>query len=199
METNKKTLPNLYIIAGCNGAGKTTASYTILPEMLSCKEFVNADEIARGLSPFQPETVSFQAGRLMVERIDLLIEQNVDFAIETTLTTLSYQSTIKLARARGYIITLLFFWLNDVNLAIERVRTRVVEGGHNIPEEVIIRRYKKGIKNLLQNFVNLCDYWLVIDNSTRTNKLIAEGKGALETTVYNFETWSTIKKSTNEN
>ena len=199
MKTNKKTLPNLYIIAGCNGAGKTTASYTILPEMLSCKEFVNADEIARGLSPFQPDTVSFHAGRLMIERIDLLIEQNVDFAIETTLTTLSYQSTIKLARAKGYNITLLFFWLNDVNLAIERVKTRVVEGGHNIPEEVIIRRYKKGLKNLLQNFVNLCDYWLVIDNSTRTNKLIAEGKGALETTVYNLETWSTIKKSANEN
>ena len=115
------------------------------------------------------------------------------------MTTLSYQSTIKLARAKGYNITLLFFWLNDVNLAIERVKTRVVEGGHNIPEEVIIRRYKKGIKNLLQNFVNLCDYWLVIDNSTRTNKLIAEGKGTLETTVYNLETWSNIKKSANEN
>ena len=199
MKTNKRNLPNLYIIAGCNGAGKTTASYTILPEILSCKEFVNADEIAKGLSPFQPDTVSFHAGRLMIERIDLLIEQNLDFAIETTLTTLSYQSTIKLARAKGYNITLLFFWLNDVNLAIERVKTRVVEGGHNIPEEVIIRRYKKGIKNLLQNFVNLCDYWLVIDNSTRTNKLIAEGKGTLETTVYNLETWSNIKKSANEN
>jgi len=199
LKTNKRNLPNLYIIAGCNGAGKTTASYTILPEILSCKEFVNADEIAKGLSPFQPDTVSFHAGRLMIERIDLLIEQNLDFAIETTLTTLSYQSTIKLARAKGYNITLLFFWLNDVNLAIERVKTRVVEGGHNIPEEVIIRRYKKGIKNLLQNFVNLCDYWLVIDNSTRTNKLIAEGKGTLETTVYNLETWSNIKKSANEN
>jgi predicted ABC-type ATPase len=192
-------LPNLYIIAGCNGAGKTTASYTILPEMLSCKEFVNADEIARGLSPFQPETVSFHAGRLMVARIDLLIEQNVDFAIETTLTTLSYQSTIKLARARGYKVTLLFFWLNDVNLAIERVKSRVAEGGHNIPEAVIIRRYKKGLKNLLRYFVNLCDYWLVIDNSTRTNKFIAEGKAAVETTVYNLSTWSTIKKSANEN
>ena len=192
-------MPNLYIIAGCNGAGKTTASYTILPEILSCKEFVNADEIARGLSPFQPETVSFHAGRLMVARIDLLIEQNVDFAIETTLTTLSYQSTIKLARTRGYKITLLFFWLNDVNLAIERVKTRVAEGGHNIPEAVIIRRYKKGLKNLLRNFVNLCDYWLVIDNSTRTNKFIAEGKAAVETTVYNLSTWSTIKMSANEN
>src|SRR6187551_1752960 len=138
----------LYIIGGCNGAGKTTASYTILPEILNCKEFVNADEIAKGLSPFQPETVSFHAGRIMLERIDDLLEQTVDFAIETTLTTLSYKKTIELARAKGYTVNLLFFWLNDVNLAIERVRTRVIEGGHNIPEEVIIRRYKKGIKNL---------------------------------------------------
>src|SRR6186713_963197 len=112
--------PNLYIISGCNGAGKTTASYTILPEILNCKEFVNADEIAKGLSPFQPETVSFHAGRIMLERIDELLEQFVDFAIETTLTTLSYKKTIELAKTKGYTVTLLFFWLNDVNLAIER-------------------------------------------------------------------------------
>ena len=88
-------MPNLYIISGCNGAGKTTASFTILPEMLNCKEFVNADEIAKGLSPFQPESVSFQAGRIMLERIEELIKSGVDFAFETTLTTLSYINTIK--------------------------------------------------------------------------------------------------------
>lgn len=101
-------MPNLYIISGCNGAGKTTASYTILPEILNCKEFVNADEIAKGLSPFQPETVSFHAGRIMLERIKELMHQNVDFAIETTLTTLSYKKTIEIAKSRGYTITLLF-------------------------------------------------------------------------------------------
>ena len=191
-------MPNLYIISGCNGAGKTTASYTILPEMLNCKEFVNADEIAKGLSPFQPETVSFHAGRIMLERINELLGQNVDFAIETTLTTLSYQKTIELAKSKGYIITLLFFWLNDVNLAIERVKTRVIEGGHNIPEEVIIRRYNKGILNLTNVFVNLCDYWLVIDNSSRPYTFIAEGNEEVETTVYNEETWNKIKNANNE-
>ena len=191
-------MPNLYIISGCNGAGKTTASYTILPEILNCKEFVNADEIAKGLSPFQPETVSFHAGRIMLERINELLDQNVDFAIETTLTTLSYQKTIELAKTKGYTVTLLFFWLNDVNLAIERVKTRVMEGGHNIPEEVIIRRYKKGIKNLTKVFVNLCDYWLVIDNSSRPYTLIAEGNEELETMVYNQESWNKIKSTKNE-
>ena len=191
-------MPNLYIISGCNGAGKTTASYTILPEMLNCKEFVNADEIAKGLSPFQPETVSFHAGRIMLQRINELLDQNVDFAIETTLTTLSYQKTIEFAKTKGFSITLLFFWLNDVNLAIERVKTRVAEGGHNIPEEVIVRRYKKGILNLTKVFVNLCDYWLVIDNSSRPYAFIAEGNGELVTIVYNKENWDKIQNARNE-
>ena len=116
-------MPNLYIIAGCNGAGKTTASFTILPEILDCKEFVNADEIAKGLSPFQPENVSFQAGRLMLERVDELLNNRSDFAFETTLTTLSYLNTIKEAKVKGYSITLLFFWA----LAILFVKGRKVK------------------------------------------------------------------------
>lgn len=191
-------MPNLYIIAGCNGAGKTTASYTVLPEMLNCKEFVNADEIAKGLSPFQPETVSFHAGRIMLERIIELLDQNVDFALETTLTTLSYRKTIEFAKSQGYKITLLFFWLKNVNLAIERVKTRVSEGGHDIPKEVIIRRYKKGIFNLINVFVNLCDYWIIIDNSSRPYIFIAEGNGDTETAVYDKETWEQIKNEKNE-
>jgi len=166
--------------------------------MLNCKEFVNADEIAKGLSPFQPETVSLQAGRIMLERIRELLNQSVDFAIETTLTTLSYQKTIELAKANGYTVTLLFFWLNHVALAVERVKTRVMEGGRSIPEEVIIRRYKKGIKNLTKVFVNLCDYWLVIDNSSRPYTFIAEGNGELETIVYDEESWNKIKSANNE-
>lgn len=191
-------MPNLYIIAGCNGAGKTTASYTILPEILHCKEFVNADEIAKGLSPFQPETVSFHAGRIMLQRIHELISQQVDFAFETTLTTLSYQETIKLAKEKGYHISLLFFWLNDANLAIERVRIRVAEGGHNIPNEVIIRRYNKGVSNLLNIFVNLCDYWLVIDNSSKPYSFIAEGNIDTQPLIYNVEIWEKIKIKVNE-
>lgn len=184
---------NIYIIAGCNGAGKTTASFTVLPEMLDCKEFVNADEIARGLSPFQPESVSFHAGRIMLERINELLDSKVDFAFETTLTTLSYKNTIKLARKKGYKITLLFFWLNDVNLAIERVKTRVSEGGHNIPEEVIIRRYNKGLQNLTKFFIDICDYWIVIDNSNTPYKFIAEGSIDDETKIYDNTIWELIK------
>ena len=169
-------MANIFIIAGCNGAGKTTASFTILPEILDCKEFVNADEIAKGLSPFQPENVSFQAGRIMLERIDELLNSGVDFAFETTLTTLSYINTIQLAKDKGYSISLLYFWLNDVNLAIERVKTRVNEGGHNIPEETIRRRYARGIVNLTTKFINICDFWIVIDNSSRPFTLSQKAK-----------------------
>jgi len=185
-------LSNLYIISGCNGAGKTTASYTILPEMLNCKEFVNADEIAKGLSPFQPETVSFLAGRIMLERVKELLVQDVDFAIETTLTTISYRKTIELAKQKGYHITLLFFWLNDVNLAIERVKIRVLEGGHHITEEVIIRRYYKGISNLIKVFTSLCDYWIVVDNSVEPYYIIATGNNDVNIKFKNKDTWMKI-------
>jgi len=191
-------VPNIYIIAGCNGAGKTTASFTVLPEMLDCKEFVNADEIAKGLSPFQPESVSFHAGRIMLERVSELINLEIDFAFETTLTTLSYKNTIELARKRGYKVTLLFFWLNDVKLAIERVATRVLEGGHNIPEEVIIRRYRKGLENLIHVFKDICDYWIVIDNSNTPYKFIAEGGINMLDTIYEKSIWETIQASKNE-
>jgi predicted ABC-type ATPase len=186
-------LPNIYIIAGCNGAGKTTASFTVLPEMLHCREFVNADEIAKGLSPFQPETVSFHAGRIMLGRINELINLGVDFAFETTLTTLSYKNTIESARKRGYKITLLFFWLNDSKLAIERVATRVFEGGHNIPENVIVRRYFRGLTNLVNIFMEICDYWIVIDNSDTPYKFIAEGGENLPHVIYNQTIWNEIK------
>jgi len=183
----------MYIIAGCNGAGKTTASFTVLPEMLDCQEFVNADEIAKGLSPFQPETVSFHAGRIMLERITELINLEVDFAFETTLTTLSYKNTVEVARKKGYKVTLLFFWLNDVKLAIERVTIRVSEGGHGIPEDVIVRRYFKGLANLTSVFIDICDFWMVIDNSNTPYKFIAEGGLHLQNTVYDRVTWESIK------
>jgi predicted ABC-type ATPase len=103
------TEKNLYIIAGCNGAGKTTASFTILPEIINCKEFVNADEIAKGLSPFQPEKVAFESGRIMLNRIDELLKESENFAFETTLSTKSYKNKIIKAKENGYNVTLLFF------------------------------------------------------------------------------------------
>lgn len=165
---------NLYIISGCNGAGKTTASFTILPEILNCKEFVNADEIAKGLSPFQPEKVSFEAGRIMLNRINELLIDNKNFAFETTLATKSYKNKILDAKEKGYTVTLLFFWLQTVDLAIERVKNRVLEGGHNIEQNVIIRRYHNGIKNLFDIYLPLVDELLIFDNSEGKHELIAE-------------------------
>lgn len=177
-------MPNLYIIAGCNGAGKTTASYTILPDMLKCTEFVNADEIAKGISPFAPEKAAIEAGRIVVERMKVLMEERKDFAIETTLATRTHAKLIQRARAVGYKITLLFFWLNMPSLAIERVKLRVSSGGHNVDEEQIRRRYDLGIKHLFSIYLELCDYWMIIDNS-RSPEIICEGGMNIVTKVHN--------------
>lgn len=164
---------NLYIIAGCNGAGKTTASFTILPEIIKCNEFVNADEIARGLSPFQPEKVSFEAGRIMLTRINELLSENVSFAFETTLSTRSYNNKINQAKQKGYTVTLIFFWLQNVELAKERVKIRVSEGGHNIEPEIIERRYKNGIKNLFDIYLPIVDGAFIFDNSNGKHEILA--------------------------
>ena len=160
--------PILYIIAGCNGAGKTTASYSVLPELLNCREFVNADEIAKGLSPFNPESVAIEAGKLMLQRINLLLNQGKTFAIETTLATRSYASLVKRAQERGYQIVLLFFWLPSPEMAIERVAKRVSEGGHNIPTETIIRRYWLGLQNFFHIFAPIVDSWMFFENENKT-------------------------------
>lgn len=167
--------PHIYIISGCNGAGKTTASYTILPEMLHCEEFVNVDEIAKGLSPFNPDKAAIEAGRLMLLKMQKLIEQRKDFAFETTLSPRSYVNLVRKAREAGYHVTLLYFWLNSTDLAIERVKSRVKEGGHDIAEHVIKRRYYTGLANLFQRYIPICDYWMIMDNSKLKAELIAEG------------------------
>lgn len=181
----------IYIIAGCNGAGKTTASYSILPEILDCREFVNADEIAKGLSPFQPDKVSFEAGRIMMERINLLLTQDENFAFETTLSTRSYRSKLEKAKTNGYSVKLLFFWLPTPEMAIKRVGMRVKEGGHNIPVDVIRRRYVRGINNLFEIYIPLCDEWAVFDNSDKP-ALIADGTPT-RTDVIDFHKWTAFK------
>ena len=186
-------MKRLYIISGCNGAGKTTASYTILPEMLDCNEFVNADEIAKGLSPFNPNKVAIKAGRLMLTRIDELLDSGVDFAFETTLSTRSYVNTVKKAQEKGYFVTVLFFWLNTPDLAVERVRIRVKEGGHNIPEEIIRRRYDLGIKNMFNLYIPVVDYWMFIDNSTSPFNILADGYNDTEN-IKNKLIWLNLKK-----
>ena len=184
-------MPQLYIIAGCNGAGKTTASMTILPEVLGIREFVNADAIAAGLSPFNPESVAIEAGRLMLQRIRQLIDNQVDFAIETTLSTKSYTRLIEEAKHKGYETTLLFLWLNSPELAKERVQSRVQKGGHSIPNETIERRYWRGIQNLTKLFIPICERWYVYDNSNEDFVRIADFEN-----VYDSQIWQ--KLQTNE-
>jgi predicted ABC-type ATPase len=183
----------LYIVAGCNGAGKTTASFTILPQILHCKEFVNADEIAKGLSPFQPELVAFEAGRIMLKRIEDLFAANQSFAFETTLATKSYKHKILNAKKSGYHVVLLFFWLNNVQLAIERVKTRVQEGGHNIPTDVIVRRYKNGIKNLFDIYLPIVDEGYIFDNSEIKSLLIANKTFNNSVTIFDELKFNEVK------
>ncbi len=165
----------MHIIAGCNGAGKTTAAKNIMPGIFKVNQFVNADEIAKGLSPFNPESVAIEAGRIMLRRIDELLEKDNSFTIETTLSTLSYSRTIEKAHQKGFNVFLLYFWLSSPELAIQRVATRVSEGGHNIPEDVIRRRYSKSIKNLFNIFIPICDIWQIYDNSENPRRLIGSG------------------------
>jgi predicted ABC-type ATPase len=182
----------LYIISGCNGAGKTTASVTILPEIFSCKEFVNADEIAKGISPFNPESVSVQAGKIMLQRIDYLLNQDESFAIETTLATKTYSKLVERAHEKGFYVQLLYFWLPSPEFAAARVAQRVQEGGHNIPKDVIFRRYFVGIKNLFEIFMPVVDYCLIIDNSENPRITVAE-KDESGLKIYNEITFKNIK------
>lgn len=187
-------MPNLFIISGCNGAGKTTASYTILPEMLKCNEFVNADEIAKGLSPFQPEKAMIDAGRIMLHRIKELTRLGNCFAVETILASKTYLRFIEHAKSQGYYVTLVYFWLNCPELAVERVKKRVKQGGHNIPEEVIYRRYKAGLKNLNNLYLDVADFWMILDNSNFPTKFIAEGHRNISKKIYFEEIYSKIIK-----
>jgi predicted ABC-type ATPase len=192
-------MPNLYIIAGCNGSGKTTASYTVLPEMLNCEEFINADEIARGLSPFNPDKVAIEAGRIMLKKINDFINKKYDFAFETTLSTKSHTKTIEKAKENEYEITLLFLFLDSLDLAIERVKALVEEGGHDIPEKIIRRRYFAGIKNLFDLYIPVCDYWMITNNSTPNLKLIAEGNYKDVYRIENNRTFELMKKMAYDN
>jgi predicted ABC-type ATPase len=175
---------HLYIISGPNGAGKTTASYTVLPKILQCKEFVNADEIARGLSPFNPESVAIEAGRLMLKRISELLQRNESFSIETTLSTRSYFRLIEKAHTQGYDVTLLYFWLKSPEQAIERVAERVSKGGHNIPKDIIVRRYREGLDNLYNIYMPIVDTWVLVNNAEMPRTIIATG-GREQDTIIN--------------
>lgn len=191
-------MARMYIISGCNGAGKTTASYTILPDLLNLATFVNADEIADELSPQAPEKEMIRASRLMVERMDQLIERGEDFAVETTLATKSLAVTITKAQNKGYMVGIFYFWLKSPELAVKRVAIRVKSGGHGVPDATVIRRYHQGMKNLRELYIPICNYWVLIDNSAREGKWIAEGGLSYPTKIYNKKLYNQIMNIDNQ-
>jgi predicted ABC-type ATPase len=155
-------MPNLYIIAGCDGAGKTTVANILLSEVLNCTDFVNPDNILAGLSASTPERVVIRAGRIALNTIELLLQRGVDFAIETTLAGKCHAGLIKKAQSLGYKVSLIFIWLNTPEHAIQRVAGRVSNGGHNIPDDVIKRRFERGRYNLHSLYIPICNFYTII-------------------------------------
>ncbi|MEB3343444.1 zeta toxin family protein [Okeania sp.] len=191
-------MPEIYVIGGANGSGKTTVAKKLLPNVLDIFEYVNADEIATGLSPFNAESVAIQAGRLMLERLKTLVKEKLDFAFETTLAARNFAHFLRNCKADGYTINLIYFWLQTPELAIERVQRRVDSGGHNIPIEVIRRRYERGKKNLIQLYLPLCDSWIVYNNSEDNPQLVAEYSHNLSVIIYQPSIWQQITEKNNE-
>jgi predicted ABC-type ATPase len=186
--------PQVIMIAGPNGAGKTSTAMTLLPNFLQVNEFVNADEIAYGLSPFNPESMAIESGRLMLKRINNLVENKKSFAFETTGAARVHLRTLEQCRSAGYYCSLLFLYLSPVELAIQRVKLRVMQGGHDIPEKDIIRRYYRGLKTVFSNYIDVVDSVEIYDNSFGDARLTAE-KSSIDSnwTIHLPETWNQIQ------
>ncbi|MBN2109176.1 MAG: zeta toxin family protein [Deltaproteobacteria bacterium] len=185
--------PNLYIIAGPNGAGKTTFASEFLPHDVACFEFINADLIAKGLSPFKPEQAAIRAGRLMLEQIQHSANLRHDFAFETTLSGKNYAALLKQLKASGYHISLFFLWMPDVKISLQRIADRVRSGGHNVPADIVKRRFKRGVQNFFSVYRPLVDFWAIFDNSGEMPLLIACEEES-DITVYNQSIYTEIIK-----
>ncbi|MES2691905.1 MAG: hypothetical protein V4773_00440 [Verrucomicrobiota bacterium] len=172
-------MPDLFVIAGPNGAGKTTYVRDFLPQEMRCREFVNADLIAAGLSPFAPEKASFEAGRIMLQRLRDLAARRESFSFETTLSGRAYASLLRDLRAAGFFIQLDFLWIPHLDITRGRVRQRVTKGGHDIPAHVQQRRFHLGIRNLAELYRPLIDYWRLYDNTGHQPHLVAEEKNGI--------------------
>lgn len=187
----KKT-PTVYIIAGPNGAGKTTFAVEFLPKIAGCRNFINADLIARGLSPLDVDSAAIAAGRIFLAQIRFQMNARHDFAFETTLAGLSYIKLIKEMRRAGYHVHLYYLWLPGVQLSLKRIAERVKRGGHNIPNDVAVRRYGKGLTNLFRRYIQLADYCAIFDN-TMNPTLIYERSPETER-IMNREVFEKIQK-----
>ena len=187
-------MPRLFIISGCNGSGKTTASYTVLPELLECSEFINSDEFAKALSPSRPEAASIQAGRYMLIKMQDLFRKRADFGIESTLATRSLLKTVRSAQELGYSVTILYLWLPSPEAALARVRARVSTGGHDVMEDTVRRRYYAGLRNFFREYRPVCNSWVLADNSEPPYRILAEGsqKG---TVIHDPELYRQIEKT----
>jgi len=187
--------PQVIVIAGPNGAGKTTMSPFLLRDKLGVLEYVNADPIALGLSGFDPGSVAFEAGRVMLKRLHDLAEQRRTFAFETTLAAKHYARWIKKLRHDGYAFQLMFLWLRNADLAVERVRARVHAGGHDIPELVIRRRYAAGLGNFAKLYGPLADTWAVYDNSHLPSPMmIAQGSQGEDHRIIQADLWEGFQR-----
>jgi len=165
----------IVIIAGPNGAGKTTFAREFLPREADCPDFVNVDLIAAGLSPFNPDRAALRAGRLMLQEIHRRVQAGESFAFETTLAGRNYARLIPQWRAAGYYVRLIFLSLPSADLAVGRVRARAAQGGHNVPEEVVRRRFDAGLRNFERLYRKLVDRWILYDNSEPRPRRIAAG------------------------
>lgn len=187
-------MPNVIVIAGPNGAGKSTLAPALLRDTFGILEFVNADTIAEGLSAFAPEDASFDAGRVMLGRLHELADEGKDFAFETTLASRFYAGWLKELNAAGYRVSIVFLWLPNVALAIERVNARVRLGGHSIPEETIRRRFDRGIKNFFELYLPVADAWRVFDASQNPPQELARYTESKGETVLDSTIWEQITK-----
>lgn len=188
------TMPRIFLIGGPNGAGKTTSAMSLLPAGFDCEEYVNADAIAAGLSPFRPQSVTYEAARLMLERVRSLAEHLRDFAFETTMASRSFVPFLRQCRSRGYFVHLLFLWLNSPDLAVMRVTSRVKSGGHDVPEDTVRRRYVSGVGNFLNLYIPLADGWTCYDNSAGTPLLVARGGKGEPIQVSNPSVWDAVRE-----
>jgi predicted ABC-type ATPase len=165
--------PQAHIIAGSNGSGKTTFAREFLPRYAHCREFLNTDLVAAGLSPFDPDTAAVAAGRVLLARMKELIRQGKSFGFETTLAGKTYERVLRDMKARGYGLRLFYLWLPSADMAVARVARRVAKGGHNVPEDVIRRRADIGLQNLFQLYLPLFDSWFLFDSSTLEPRMVA--------------------------
>jgi len=188
-------MPNLIVIAGPNGAGKSTVAPTLLRDLLGIDEFVNADVIARGLSAFDPESAAIQAGRIMLQRLRELAQQRADFAFETTLASRVFAPWVAGLAESGYLFRLVYLWVESAELCITRIAERVRTGGHDIPHDVVRRRYSAGLRNFFELYRPLAETWQVYDNSCGPPvHLVAEGHHDHISSVYDESIWSSVTR-----